>query len=106
MKEATRESEVEAHLVKRVKERLGIAYKFTSPQRRSVPDRMCVMPGGRVVFVELKRPGAKPTEQQTREHQRLRDLGATVLVLDSKTQVDHYFDTNSRYEQLFNPVTH
>ncbi len=92
------EAQVEAHLTKRVKERGGIAYKFTSPQRRSVPDRMCVMPGGKIVFVELKRPGAKPTEQQAREHQRLRELGASVLVLDSKLSVDHYFDSNQRYE--------
>lgn len=58
------EKEIEAHLVRRVKEAGGIAYKFTSPQRRSVPDRLVLMPGGRALFVECKRPGAKPTRRR------------------------------------------
>lgn len=101
MKEATLEKEVEAHLVKRVKERGGIPYKFTSPARRSVPDRICVMPLGRVLFVELKRPGGKPTPQQDREHQRLRALGAVVLVLDTKQAVDEVFGPNGVLDLLF-----
>lgn len=92
-----RESEIEAHLVKRVKERGGIPFKFVSVGRRSVPDRICTMPGNIILFVELKRPGAKPTDAQAREHQRLRDLGCVVLVLDSKTQVDYWFDSQCRY---------
>lgn len=39
------EKHIEAHLVKRVKEHGGIAYKFTSPQRRSVPDRLVLRNG-------------------------------------------------------------
>lgn len=95
-----RESDIEAHLVKRVKERGGIAYKFTSPSRRSVPDRICALPGNVIIFCELKRPGGAPTEAQTREHQRLRELGCKVLVLDTKQQVDFYFDTACRYFDL------
>ena len=91
------EKPIEAHLVKRVKERGGIAFKFVSPQRRSVPDRLCLMPLGRTVFVELKAPDKEPTEAQAREHQRLRDLGHTVLVLDTKERVDFYFDSNERF---------
>lgn len=86
-----REKEVEAHLVKRVKEQGGIAYKFVSPQRIGVPDRICVLPGGQIVFAELKAPGQKPRPEQAREHQRLRDLGCTVLVLDTKELVDLHF---------------
>ena len=42
-------------------------YKFTSPARRSVPDRMVVGPSGKILFLELKEPGKKPTPLQLRE---------------------------------------
>lgn len=83
-----RESVVEARLVRRVREAGGVAYKFTSPARRSVPDRLCVLPEGVMFFVECKRPGEKPTEAQAREHARLRALGHVVHVVDSPAAVD------------------
>jgi hypothetical protein len=85
------EKHIEAHLIKRIKEYGGIAYKFTSPQRRSVPDRLVLLPKGEIVFVELKAPGKHPTPLQLREHARLRELGFLVLVLDSKGAVDGVF---------------
>lgn len=75
---------VEQALVSRVKAMGGIPFKFTSPGRRSVPDRLCLLPGGRVIFVECKAPGKRATELQTREHERLRALGFDVRVIDSK----------------------
>ncbi|CDG20658.1 putative nuclease p44 [Xenorhabdus poinarii G6] len=79
-----REDVIEKHLVNEVKKAGGIAYKFVSPGRRGVPDRIVVLPNGRVVFVECKAPGEKPRRDQLREHERLRALGQTVVVLDSK----------------------
>ncbi|CQH34787.1 TPA: VRR-NUC domain-containing protein [Yersinia enterocolitica] len=79
-----REDSIEDHLVKEVKKAGGIAYKFISPGRRSVPDRLVLLPGGKVIFVECKAPGEKPTAAQLREHEKLRALGFTVRVLDSK----------------------
>ncbi|MDE9447806.1 VRR-NUC domain-containing protein [Xenorhabdus bovienii] len=79
-----RESVIENHLVKEIKKAGGIAYKFVSPGRRSVPDRICVLPGGRVVFVECKAPGEKPRPDQLREHEKLRALSCEVVVLDNK----------------------
>lgn len=79
-----RESLIEKHLVEKVTEAGGIAYKFTSPGHRSVPDRLVLLPGGRLVFVECKAPGKKPRADQVREHERLRQLGFNVVVLDSK----------------------
>ena len=78
------ERDVEAWLVAETKRRGGIAYKFTRPQRRSVPDRLILMPGGEAFFVELKAPGKKPTEAQVREHERIRALGFRVYVSDAK----------------------
>lgn len=79
-----RESTIEKHLVAEVKKAGGMAYKFVSPGRRSVPDRLVLLPGGRAVFVECKAPGEKPRPEQLREHERLRAQGFTVIVLDSK----------------------
>ncbi len=54
-------------------------YKFSSPGRRSVPDRLFIK-GGRVVFIEFKRPGGRLTSGQEREIARLRAKGAEVHV--------------------------
>ena len=85
------ERDIENYLVRRIKELGGIAEKFTSPGRRSVPDRLVSLPGGRIIFVELKAPGKKPTENQMRDHQRRRAMGFIVLVLDSKEAIDDAF---------------
>ena len=79
----TLERDVERALIARVKRLGGMCEKFTSPGRRSVPDRLITLPGGVVVFVEVKRPGAKPTVLQERDHQRRRDMGCDVRVIDS-----------------------
>lgn len=81
------ERDIEAYLVKRCKEIGALCDKFTSPQRRSVPDRLITF-GGRVLFVELKATGKKPTEAQVRDHERRRAAGAEVVWLDSKEGVD------------------
>jgi len=79
----TLERDVERALIARVKRLGGMCEKFTSPGRRSVPDRLITLPGGVVIFVEVKRPGAKPTALQKRDHQRRRDMGCDVRVIDS-----------------------
>jgi DNA anti-recombination protein RmuC len=78
------ERDVEAALVARVKKLGGLCEKFTSPSARSVPDRIVTLPGGRVVFVEVKAPGKKPNALQERDHARRRALGVRVLVIDTK----------------------
>ena len=77
------EKDIERIFCARVTELGGIAYKFVSPQRRNVPDRLVVLPGGVMRFVELKAPGKKPTAGQIREHDRIRALGFVVDVIDS-----------------------
>ncbi|MBE0469616.1 MAG: VRR-NUC domain-containing protein [Methyloprofundus sp.] len=82
-----RESAIEFALCAHVKKIGGLCEKFTSPGKRSVPDRIVTLPGGRVVFVELKAPGKKPTILQQRDHEKRRALGCEVLVIDSLTGV-------------------
>lgn len=81
------ERDIEAYLVKRCKEIGALADKFTSPSRRSVPDRLITF-GGRVLFVEVKATGARPTAAQYRDHERRRAAGAEVVWLDSIQGVD------------------
>ena len=77
------EKQVEQALVQRVKELGGMCEKFTSPGRRAVPDRIVTLPGGRIIFVECKAPGKKPTVMQQFDHERRRLLGCDVRVIDS-----------------------
>jgi hypothetical protein len=83
-----RERDVEAYLRERVIATGGACYKFVSPGRRGVPDRLCVWRDGVVAFVEVKAPGKMPTPAQYRELQRLRRMGQVARWLDSKAAVD------------------
>ncbi len=86
-----REDDIETHLYKHVKRLGGMCYKFTVPGRRNVPDRIMMLPGICMQFVELKKPGEVPTEAQLREHARiLRWSGFPVLVFDTKYAIDSY----------------
>lgn len=81
------ERDIEAYLVKRCASIGALCDKFTSPQRRAVPDRLITFKG-RVLFVELKATGKKPTEAQVRDHERRRAAGAEVVWLNSVEGVD------------------
>jgi len=68
----------------RYAKKLGcIYYKFTSPARRSVPDRMVIGPHGEIVFIELKAPGKKPTPLQLREIKLLQSQGCSAEWVDN-----------------------
>ncbi len=86
----TMEKDIEKHLRDKVKRLGGIAYKFVSPGNAGVPDRLVLMPGGRIVFVELKAPGKKSTPLQRLQQKRIDNLGFNVLVLDDKAKVDAF----------------
>jgi|TARA_B110000503_G_C6920566_1_gene318481 Holliday junction resolvase len=77
------EKDIENALVRKVKKLGGMCEKFTSPGRRSVPDRIITLPNGKIVFVEVKNTGKKPTELQLRDHERRRSLGCDVRVIDN-----------------------
>ena len=78
-----RERRVEEALITAASRAGGWAPKWTSPSNPGVPDRIVLLPGGRVIFVELKAPGKKPTPLQAKMHDRLRALGFDVRVIDS-----------------------
>ena len=77
------EREIERKLVNAVKERGGICWKFTSPGTAGVPDRIVLMPKGRIAFVETKAPGEKLRKLQEKRKRQLESLGFKVFCLDS-----------------------
>lgn len=82
-----RESEIEKALVRHVKRLGGLCEKFTSPQNAGVPDRIITLPGGRIIFVELKAPGKKLRPLQQLDHARRIALGCKVLVIDNMEKI-------------------
>lgn len=84
------EKDIEKALVLRIKSLGGMAEKFTSPNKRSVPDRLVTLPEGRIIFVECKRPGGKLTEAQARDHAQRRALGCDVRVIDNLGSVNAF----------------
>jgi hypothetical protein len=77
------EKQIEAKVCDYAKTKNVLAYKFTSPARAAVPDRMFIRPDGHIWFCEFKRSGQKPTAAQEREHNKLRQHKVDVFVIDS-----------------------
>ncbi len=77
------EKTIEGRVCDYAKSRGCLVYKFTSPQRAAVPDRLMITPTGVVFFVEFKRAGKVPTVAQMREHVRLKNYNVQVFVVDS-----------------------
>lgn len=87
-----REKIIEQHLIKAVKNSGGIAPKLVSPGFDGMPDRLVLLPGGKIGFVEVKAPGKEPRPLQVARHGLLRRLGFKVYVLDSPEQIGGILD--------------
>jgi hypothetical protein len=86
------EKYIEQKLVRAVKERGGIAPKFVSPGLDGVPDRIVLLPMGRMAFVELKAPGKKMRPLQVRRKRQLEALGFLVYCIDGVEQIEGVLD--------------
>ena len=93
-----REKEIENQLVIAVRKRHGICPKWISPGLSGVPDRMILMPGGRMAFAELKAPGKTPCPLQLMRKAQLERLGFRVFVIDSIQQIRGALDELSEAE--------
>lgn len=82
-----REKQIEQKFVRATKNMGGIAPKFVSPGFDGMPDRIVLLPGGHIGFVEVKAPGEKPRPLQLSRHGLLRRLGFKVYVLDDEQQI-------------------
>lgn len=100
----TSEKVFERTLSKYVDDIGGMAVKLLSQFLRGLPDRMFLLKGGRVLFVEFKSTGKKPTKIQEYVHKRIQALGFPVLVVDSvetyesaKNLIDHLIKMQEVY---------
>lgn len=82
-----REKDIERILVTGIQKLGGVAFKFTSPGNDGVPDRLIVMPNGKVCFVELKQEKGRLSGLQKIQIARLQDLGHYVGVLYGAEEV-------------------
>lgn len=82
-----REKQTEQKLVQEARKNGGICPKLTSPGFSGMPDRLLLLPHGRIAFVEVKAPGEKPQPLQIARHGMLRRLGFKVYVLDGEEQI-------------------
>lgn len=87
-----REKQIEQQLVKQAKKKGGIALKFVSPGFDGMPDRLVLMPYGKMAFVEVKAPNKKPRPLQMSRHRLLERLGFRVYVLDDEKQIGGILD--------------
>lgn len=90
------EKDIEAHLVRKVRDAGGKAYKFVSPTNRGVADRLVVLPGGRIWFVEVKKLGGRLSPLQRIFLDEIKALGANYAIVWSKEDVDAFVAASSR----------
>lgn len=86
------EKTLEAKIAKEVKKRKGVAYKFSSPSRRGVADRLILFPGGKLCFLEVKRPGQVATPQQRKFIRDVQRMGFRATWVDSFEDAVEFLD--------------
>lgn len=87
------EKVLEKYLVSEVKSLGGWVVKMLSGLVTGLPDRLILLPGGVVAFVEVKTTGKKATPRQLIVHKQLMALGFRVEVMDSKDGINNFINS-------------
>lgn len=82
------ERDLEAYFSAACRKRNLLTLKLSIRYSRGWPDRLVALPNGRILWVELKRPGGKPSPLQYKVHAQLAERGHTVFVIDNKEDID------------------
>ena len=85
------EKQIERKLTEKVKKLNGMCLKQTS--LAGIPDRLILLPGGKMAFVELKAPGEKPRKLQQIRIKQLRKMGFMCFVVDGLEMISDVLDS-------------
>lgn len=94
------ESVLETKVIKYAKSKKCICYKFVSPGRRGVPDRIIIAPSGKVGFIELKQKGCKPSVMQQLEISRINSTGVPVIWTSNERAAVAFIDALIKLDGL------
>ena len=86
------EKKIEKKLVKAVKQLGGLCLKFVSPSMDGIPDRIVLLPGRRIAFVETKTTGEKMRPLQVKRKRQFEVLGFSVYCLDDERKMEEILD--------------
>ena len=87
------EKSIERYLVEKAKEHGLPCLKYSNPNMVGYPDRLLVLPGAKVIWVELKSRGRKPDKRQLIRHAELSGMGHEVRVIDNKADIDELLNS-------------
>ncbi|MDI9468664.1 MAG: VRR-NUC domain-containing protein [Bacillota bacterium] len=85
------ESNIEKSIRRKIEAIGGKFYKWNSGVR-GVPDRICILPGGRIIFVETKQEKRTPAKLQAYQIARLRELGCDVRIVAGRKEAEGFVE--------------
>ncbi|MDH4657340.1 VRR-NUC domain-containing protein [Corynebacterium pyruviciproducens] len=83
-----REKDIEQKFKKAVEAHGGICLKLDPTTLVGIPDRLAILPGNHIAFIELKAPGKHPRPIQIHRHNQLRAIGCKVGILDNPNNIE------------------
>lgn len=83
---------LEKKLRVKIEELGGLCWKLPAIHISGIPDRLCLLPGGKAFFAEIKTTGEKPEKLQLYWHKELRKRGFEVYVVDSSEQINQIIE--------------
>lgn len=86
------EKYIEKKFGSEVKKLGGLSIKLLTTHFTGLPDRICLLPGAKVFFVELKTTKKEPSKIQIKVHGMLRKLGFEVLVIDTSIKINKFIE--------------
>lgn len=87
-----RERDIEQWLRRQIESMGGLAFKFSSPGNDGVPDRLAVLPGGIIYFIELKTDRGRLMPIQRWQQDRLDALGCQVRTIRGMDEAAEFIE--------------